>query len=366
MPMRRVATAALVVMVSCSVTQARTLDQVPPYLENEGKFVSYPALAVGGLGAFVGAVVSLPAVAVAAPIGWAAGDTLGYSLVPVSVVATGAAEAGYHIGGAIPWVVKNAFYDAPMTVVARIKGEPASGLVAQVEPAPENRGDIQYLETTPPAARVPVVLAQQYSNALPPPKPPTSLMLRRQLSPFKAPPLPVKGAPVKKPVSPPVPPVAVAPRAAPAPVVPAAVPRPQASDPVWTPPSPQVAAPVSPAVATPEPRVVPPPAVVTPAAASLPQPVQVAPVAVPPPMVVAPVLSEPAPVAAPPPVAATPPVSEGIAVAPIQVDGPPVTEPLPASAPAPVAQDIAVEGEEAAGQRPALKKKRKFSERFGF
>jgi len=330
MPMCRVATAALVVLFACAHAQARTLDQVPPYLEKEGKFVSYPALAVGGLGALVGAVVSMPAVVVAAPVGWAAGDTLGYSLVPVSVVATGAAEAGYHVGGAIPWVVKNAFYDAPMTVVARIKGEPASGLVAQVEPPPAHRGDIQYLETTPPAARVPVVLAQQYSNALPPPKPPTSLMLRRQLSPFKAPPLPVKGAPVKK-ASPPPPPVP-----SPSPGA--------AAEPVWTPP---VVTPPPPAAVAPAPVVAPPPAVVVPAA------VDERPAFVPPAVVEA-----PKPEVVPPPVAVAPP----------QVEAPAVPDPEPSPAPAPVVEDVAAEDDGAAsGQRPALKKKkRKFSERFGF
>jgi hypothetical protein len=354
--MRRVATAALVVLFSCSFAQARTLDQVPPYLEKEGKFVSYPALAVGGLGAFVGAVVSLPAVVVAAPVGWAAGDPLGYSLVPVSVVATGGAEAGYHLGGAIPWVVKNAFYDAPMKVVARIKGEPASGLVAQVEPAPANRGDTQYLETTPPAARVPVVIAQQYSSALPPPKPPTSLMLRRQLSPFKAPPLPVKGAPARKASPSPVPPVATAARPLPPPVMPAAeVVRPPAppAEPVWSPPPPAVVTPPPPpAVVVPEPAVVPPPAVMSPVVVDAP------PSASPPPAV-----EEVASRYAQEPFAASPPVVG----APIQVDAAPGTESMPAAAPVPVVEDIVVEGEADAGQRPALKKKkRKFSERFGF
>lgn len=322
MRMRRVATAALIAMLVCGFSQARTLDQVPPYLEKEGKFVSYPALGIGALGAVIGTVISLPAVVVAAPIGWAAGDPLGYSLVPVSVVATGGAEVGYHVGGALPWLLKNGFYDAPMTAVARIKGEPASGLVAQVEPPPANRGDIQYLDTTPPAARVPVVLARQYSSALPPPKPPTSLMLRRQLSPFKPPPMPVKGAaPARKPVS--VAPAALAPK------------------PSFPPPAPPAA-------------VAPPPLVSVPPVLAEPAPATVEPVAALPPAIVTP----------PPPVSAPPPV----VVPPAVVVEPEPTPPVEVAAESsPASDDVSQEAGSDEASRPAIKKKkRKFSERFSF
>lgn len=198
MPMYRVMMAALVFLLASGVAGARTLDQVPPYLNKEGHFVSIPAIAVGGLGGFIGGVLALPAALVAAPIGWAAGDPLGYALLPVSLLATGGAEAGYHVGGAIPWALKNGFYDAPMAGIAKIRGEPASGMVAQVEPPPETSGEIQYLASTPEEARIPVVPPRQYSAALKPPKEPTSLMLKRSLSPFKPPPGSVGTAPAAR------------------------------------------------------------------------------------------------------------------------------------------------------------------------
>lgn len=186
--MCRAATVALALCLALGPAQARTLDQVPAYLKKEGNFVSYPAIAVGGLGLAVGALVALPAALVTAPIGFLAGDTLGYAMLPSSVVGAAGAEAGYHVGGAIPWVVKNGFYDAPMTGIAKIKGEAPSGLVAQVDPAPDVAPtDLQYLASTPTDARIPVEVSQRYSAALPPPKEPTSLMLKRQLSPFKPP-----------------------------------------------------------------------------------------------------------------------------------------------------------------------------------
>ncbi len=218
----RAATIAFALLLACGITQARTLEQVPAYFKKEGNFVAYPAIAGGLLGMFVGGVISLPAVLIAAPIGWAAGDPLGYAMVPLSVLATGGGEIGYNIGGAIPWALKNGFYDAPMQGIARIKGESPSGLVAQVEPPPVTSGDTQYLDSTPGDARIPVVLSRQSSAALPPPKEPTSLMLRRQLSPFKP---PVKPAP-RPPVASVVPAAGVsAPAPAPAP---APEPEPQA------------------------------------------------------------------------------------------------------------------------------------------
>ncbi len=191
----RAAAVALALLLACGIAQARTLEQVPAYLKKEGNFVAYPAFAGGWLGIFVGSVIALPAALIAAPIGWAAGDPLGYAMIPLSVFATGGGEIGYNIGGAIPWVLKNGFYDAPMQGIARIKGEPPSGLVAQVEPPPVTSGDPQYLDSTPSDARIPVVLSRQSSAALPPPKEPNSLMLRRQLSPFKPPVKPVPRAP---------------------------------------------------------------------------------------------------------------------------------------------------------------------------
>lgn len=304
--------AALVLVLTVGSTGARTLDQVPHYLKKEGNFVSYPAIAVGGIGAVVGGVIALPAALVAAPIGWAAGDPLGYALLPVSLVATAGIEAGYHVGGAVPWVVKNGFYDAPMTGIAKIRGEPASGLVAQVDPPPEKTpADIQYLASTPVEARVPVELPYERSLALPPPKEPTSLMLKRQLSPFKLPP----GAAV---------PAAAATRAA--------LGRPA---PVSAPPAPVSAAPV-----------VPPP---TPAAESS-IGVPAAAAAAVPPTAAAPVRAAPARAAGTPrPAAGSPaPRSE--------------PEPTPAAEAGGPAADDAAEVE-----RPSLKKKkRKFSERFGF
>ncbi len=188
MHMRRAATVVMVLFLAMGTAQARTLDQVPPYLAKEGGFVRYPALAVGYLGLTVGALVALPVSLVAAPIGLAADDPLGYAVAPAAVTGTAGAEIGYHVGGAIPWVLKNAFYDAPMAGIARVRGERPSGLVAQVEPAPEVvPSDLQYLASTPRGARVPVDPPYNYSRALPPPREPTSLMLRRQLSPFKPP-----------------------------------------------------------------------------------------------------------------------------------------------------------------------------------
>ncbi len=184
---RVVAATFLLLLVFCGPAMARNLDQVPPYLKKEGSFVAYPAIVVGVLGAVVGGIIALPASLIAAPIGWAAGDPLGYAMLPVSVLGTAGAEAGYHVGGAVPWVLKKGFYDAPMTGMAKIRGEPASGLVAQVEPPPTAPGYPQYLDSTPAEARVPVTLPRHYSAALIPPPEPTSLMLRRQLSPFKPP-----------------------------------------------------------------------------------------------------------------------------------------------------------------------------------
>lgn len=188
MHMRRAATVVMVLFLAVGTAQARTLDQVPPYFAEEGGFVRYPALAVGYLGLTVGALVALPVSLVAAPIGLAAGDPLGYAATPAALTGTAGAEIGYHVGGAIPWALKNAFYDAPMAGIARVRGERPSGLVAQVDPAPDvDPSDLQYLASTPTGARVPVEPPYNYSRALPPPREPTSLMLRRQLSPFKPP-----------------------------------------------------------------------------------------------------------------------------------------------------------------------------------
>ncbi|MFZ5756620.1 MAG: hypothetical protein ACOY3X_06930 [Pseudomonadota bacterium] len=219
-------TAALVLLCASGLTGARTLDQAPGYLKKEGNFVLVPASAMAGLGAVVGGVIALPAALVTAPIGWAAGDPLGYALLPVSVLGAAGGEAGYHIGGAIPWALKNGFYDAPMAGIARIKGEPPSGLVAQVDPPPAiNAVDIQYLASTPEDARIPVVPPRQYSAALPPPKEPTSLMLKRALSPFKPPPgsIPATATPGSRPVIPPRLPAAAAVSPSLAPSAPAAV-----------------------------------------------------------------------------------------------------------------------------------------------
>lgn len=179
----------LAMAVFSGLAGARTLDQVPSYLEREGGFVSAPARAVGYLGLAIGSVVALPASIVALPFGIAAGDPLGYVLVPTSVGATGGAEAGYHIGGALPWVLKKGFYDAPMAGIARVKGVPPSGLVAEIEPREPDLLALQYLESTPAAARVPVTDTPRVSAALPPPPEATSLILfKRSISPFKPPP----------------------------------------------------------------------------------------------------------------------------------------------------------------------------------
>jgi len=292
MPMRRVMVAVLVSLaLSSGPAAARTFDQPPAYIKKEGSFVVYPSRAVGVAGIVFGGLIALPAALISTPIGFAAGDPLGYALIPSSLVGTGFGEVGYHVGGAIPFALKKTFYDGPMLAVARIKGDPASGLVAQVDPPPAvSLADIQYLESTPSEARVLVVPPREYSVALPPPRQPTSLMLKRQLSPFKLPP----GTPV------------VAPAAA---TSSASLSR---------------RSPVAPAVAP-----------VAPAAA---EPVTAAPAPV-----------EPAPV-------------ESAAVQDIGVPPVPVTAPPPAAAPEPAAAEPAEEVE-----RPSLKKKkRKFSERFGF
>jgi hypothetical protein len=156
MPLRRLAASALILAFLPGLATARTLDQVPSYFKEEGGFVSYPAVAVGALGGVAGAIIALPASLVAAPLGFAAGDTLGYAMVPVSVLARGGTEVGYHLGGGIPWALKNGFYDAPMAGVAKIKGEPASGVVAVVEPPPQTPALPQYLDSTPKMARLPV------------------------------------------------------------------------------------------------------------------------------------------------------------------------------------------------------------------
>lgn len=155
MPLRRFAVTALLAVSLPGFAAARTLDQVPSYFKEEGGFVSYPAVALGSVGGVVGSIVALPASLVALPLGFAAGDPLGYALVPVSVLARGGTEVGYHVGGAVPWVLKNGFYDAPLAGVARIKGEPPSGMVAVVEPPPTTPVMPQYLESTPRLARLP-------------------------------------------------------------------------------------------------------------------------------------------------------------------------------------------------------------------
>jgi hypothetical protein len=179
---------ALVLLLAGGFAQARTLDQVPGYLKKEGNFVAVPAIAVSAVGFVAGSVVALPAALVAAPLGWMAGDPLGYAATPVSVFAAAGAEAGYHIGGAVPWVVKKSLYDAPMTGIARIRGEPASGLVAEVEPPPPENVYIQYLASTPEDARVPVTPLRTTSAALPPPQATSLMLLKRRISPFKPPP----------------------------------------------------------------------------------------------------------------------------------------------------------------------------------
>lgn len=195
--LRRATATVLVFLMVTGLAQARTLDQVPAYLKKEGGFVTYPAIAASALGLTAGAILSLPAALLAAPVGWAAGDPLGYALLPVSVLATGGAEAGYHVGGALPWALKNGFYDAPMAGIARVKGERPSGMVADIEPPPPDLSLTQYLESTPPEARLPVADDRRVSAALPPPKEATSLMLlKRKVSPFKPPPG-VGGAPTR-------------------------------------------------------------------------------------------------------------------------------------------------------------------------
>lgn len=187
--MRRATVAALAILLLSGLSQARTLDQVPSYLQKEGGFVTHPARAFGYFGMVVGTVVALPAAAIAAPVGWAAGDPLGYAMVPVSVLATGAGEAGYHVGGAIPWALKKGFYDAPMAGIARVRGTAPSGMVADLEPPAPDLTDLQYLASTPPDARVPAADDRRVSVALPPPPEATSLMLlKRKVSPFKPPP----------------------------------------------------------------------------------------------------------------------------------------------------------------------------------
>lgn len=309
MPIPRVATALLGAVLACQSVQARTLDQVPEYLKKEGPFVTVPAVGGAALGTGVGAVLALPATLVAGPIGWAAGDPLGYAMVPPSLLGAGGGEVGYHLFGAIPYGLKSAFYDGPMYVVHRIKGDPLSGLVAQVDPPPRLEATPQYLASTPPDSRIPVDPGQTYSNALPPPREPTSMMLRRQLSPFKPPPLPV--------------------RAPAAPVVPA----------------PAAAAVAIPAVAKAEPVVQP---LEQPA---LPVPVRSSQVPV------APAESAPA---APAPVAqaekAAPKTEPEARRRPV--------EPVPSAVAVPAAADDAATDVEV--ERPTIKKKRKFSERFRF
>lgn len=294
MPMRRVMVAVLVSLaLSSGPLAARTFDQPPAYIKKEGSFVVLPSRIVSVAGIVFGGVIALPAALVSTPIGYAAGDPLGYALIPSSLVGTGLGEVGYHVGGAIPWALKKTFYDGPMLAVARIKGDPASGLVAQVDPPPAvSLADIQYLESTPSESRVLVVPPREYSVALPPPRQPTSLMLKRQLSPFKLPP----GTPV-----------------------------------------------IAPAAAT--------------SSASLSRRSPVAPAPAPAEPVAAPV--EPAAPAA----AAPAPVESAAAAQDIGVPPAPVAaKPAPAVVPEPVAEEPAEEVE-----RPSLKKKkRKFSERFGF
>lgn len=294
MPMRRVMVAVLVSLaLSSGSLAARTFDQPPAYIKKEGSFVVLPSRAMGVAGIVFGGVIALPAALISTPIGYAAGDPLGYALIPSSLVGTGFGEVGYHVGGAIPWALKKTFYDGPMLAVAKIKGDPASGLVAQVDPPPAvSLADIQYLESTPSEARVLVVPPREYSVALPPPRQPTSLMLKRQLSPFKLPP----GTPV-----------------------------------------------IAPAAAT--------------SSASLSRRSPVAPESAPVEPVSAPV--EPAAPAA----VAPAPVESAAAAQDIGVPPAPVAvKPAPVAAPEPAATEPAEEVE-----RPSLKKKkRKFSERFGF
>lgn len=293
--MRRVMVAVLVSLaLSSGPLAARTFDQPPAYIKKEGSFVVYPARAVSLAGALVGGVLALPAALISTPIGYAAGDPLGYALVPSSMVGIGFGEIGYHVGGAVPWALKKTFYDGPMLAVTAIKGYPASGLVAQVDPPPAvTLADIQYLESTPSEARVLVVPPREYSVALPPPRQPTSLMLKRQLSPFKLPP----GTPVIAPAAA----TSSASLSRRSPIVPA------------------------------------------------PEPVPAAP-------------AEPVVPAAPAQPAAAAPVESAAAAQDIGVPPVPVAAPPPAAAPKPAVKEADEEVE-----RPSLKKKkRKFSERFGF
>lgn len=191
MPIRRMVGAGLLAIVSvlsAGQAEARTLDQAPAYLASEGNFVRYPAFAGAAIGGAIGAVISLPADLVAGLVGTYKGDTVGYAAVPFSLFATGGAEAGYHVFGAIPYAVKKVFYDAPMYGIAKAKGERPSGTVAQVDPPPMDPMLNQYLASTPPAARVPVQLDRSRTLALKPPPELTSLMLKRSLSPFVLPP----------------------------------------------------------------------------------------------------------------------------------------------------------------------------------
>lgn len=281
MLIRHVVAAGLLASLSVGQVEARTLDQPPSYFESEGHFVSYPALAGGALGAVVGSIIALPAAAIAAPIGYFSGDTIGYAAVPISVVATGGAEVGYHVFGAIPWALKNALYDAPMHGIARAKGERPSGTVAAVDPPPSDPMLNQYLASTPPAARAPVQLDRTRSLALKPPPELTSLMLKRSLSPFVLPPevarqfqnvQPIANIPARMPAPTPVRP-APQPAAVPEPVLApqeAATPPPEAPS---TPEPPSAAASVAPAAApVPDSAPVPAPSAVAPAAESADRP----------------------------------------------------------------------------------------------
>lgn len=256
MPMFRVMVAVLVSLaLSCGPAAARTLDQPPAYIKKEGAFVVWPARAVSLLGLAVGAVVASPLALISAPIGLAAGDPLGYAVVPSSLAANALGEVGYHVGGAVPWAVKKTLYDGPLLLAATIKGEAPSGLVAQVDPPPAlTPTDLQYLESTPTEARTAVIPAREYSLAVPPPRQPTSLMLKRQLSPFKLPPTAAASrAPLSR-QSPAMPPAA-------APVTPAAAA--VSAAPPATAPVESDAAPAS--IGVPPPRPAPPPRAVEPA-----------------------------------------------------------------------------------------------------
>lgn len=365
-PVRAAVAVLLAGVLTVGTAQGRTLDQVPGYLKQEGIFVTVPAYGMAGLGMAVGGLIGLPGSLISAPLGLLSGDVVGYALVPPAVTAAGGAELGYHLGGALPWLLKNAFYDAPMQGVARLKGPAANGLVAEVQPVELDPTRTQYLESTPPGRRVLLAQDNFRSKALPPPRDARSLiLLKRRISPFKPPPGTPGGGPLTARVAPAVVAPVIPPRPAlsvpPAPVVPAAPLSPMAR--------------VEPVLPTPLPSRVAPAAVVAPA----PTPVEPVRQALSQPAAAAPVAAARADTLAPPAVPAVPPAEAVVPLSPPPVAAaavapavvvPPAQPVVPeaVSRPAVNAEPSAEAGDGGGEERPSLqkKKKRKFSERFSF